>query len=209
MILVNFEKRLPALQVRAAFMVQGGRTIVLWGDSGAGKTTILDCIAGLATPDRGEIILEGSPLFSSTKRVDLPSRRRGVGYVFQGYALFPHMTALQNVAFALDRPERDTAMKLLVRFDLRHCAGRRPGTMSGGERQRLAFARVLAMKPRLLLLDEPWSALDRKARTDMRREFMAWRSSVEAPVILVTHDRDEAERLGDDIHEVRDGEVML
>ena len=208
MTLVNFEKALPAFTIRAAFMVDRATTLVLWGESGAGKTTVLNCLAGLARPDEGEITLEGRTVYSTAKGIDLPSRSRGIGYVFQHYALFPHLTAEENVAFALPRKDRHLARGFLERFGLAAHARRRPTTLSGGERQRLALARALATRPRLLLLDEPFSALDRRTREETHREFLALRKELEMSVILVSHDRCEAELLGHRILELRDGEVL-
>jgi len=210
MLLVNIERRLPGLELRAAFMVGEGQTLVLWGDSGSGKTSILDCLSGLERPDRGEIGLGGETWFSSRRGIDLPARSRHVGYVFQDYALFPHLSALGNLAFALGAAgSRQEPAALLERFDLAHCARRRPAEMSGGERQRLAFARALATEPRLLLLDEPWSALDRSTKGDMHRQFLEWRALAPVTTILVTHDRAEAELFGHDFHEIREGELVL
>ena len=216
MLLANFERRLPDLLLRAAFLAQEGSTLVLWGESGSGKTSILSCIAGLESPDRGEIVLQGRPLFSSSRGLSLPPRERGIGYLFQDYALFPHLSALGNILFALGggwggggAGRREAARLLLDRFGLGRCARRRPSELSGGERQRLAFARAIARKPSLLLLDEPWSALDRRTRGDMHREFLEWRAITPVTTILVTHDRREAELFATDIHEVREGEVML
>ncbi|HTZ50150.1 MAG TPA: ATP-binding cassette domain-containing protein [Spirochaetia bacterium] len=207
MILVNFEKQLPQFVLRAAFMVEGRETAILWGPSGAGKTTVLSCIAGLVDPDRGEIMVEGRTVFAADKGIRLPPQQRGVGLVFQALALFPHMSAVQNVAFAMPRGERDGARELLERFRLSHLAHRRPAQLSGGERQRLALARALGAKPRALLLDEPFSALDRRTREETYREFLEIRKSIDMGVILVTHDRPEAELLGTRMYELRDGEV--
>jgi molybdate transport system ATP-binding protein len=194
--LVNFEKALP------------GRTLVLRGESGAGKTTILNCIAGLARPERGEIRLEGGLLFSSSRRIDLPPRERRIGYAFQHYALFPHLCALDNVALAMPRGERPEARVLLARFGLEPHAHKRPASLSGGERQRLALARALSVRPRLLLLDEPFAALDRRTRESTQREFLALREDFECAAILVSHDRAEAELLGHSIIEIVDGEAV-
>ncbi len=208
MTLANFERDLPGRTVRAAFMVEPGTTLVLRGESGTGKTTILDCIAGLSRPDRGEIGLEGRVVYSARGKIDVPPRDRRIGYVFQHYALFPHLSALDNVALALSREERPAARELLARFGLAPHAHRRPGTLSGGERQRLALARALAIRPRLLLLDEPFGALDRRTRETTYREFLALRASLEAAVILVSHDRAEAEYLGHRIIEMQDGAAL-
>jgi molybdate transport system ATP-binding protein len=207
MILVNFEKQLSAFLLRAAFMIEGRETAILWGPSGAGKTTVLNCIAGLADPDRGEIQVEGRTVFSAERQVRLAPRERKVGLVFQSFALFPHMTAAENIAFAMPSAEKKRAGELLQRFRLAHLSGRRPAELSGGERQRLALARALAIRPRVLLLDEPFNALDRRTRDETHREFLALRATFDMSVILVTHDRSEAELLGTRIYEIRDGEV--
>lgn len=208
MVLINFEKRLPLFTLKAALMLEKRMTAILWGESGAGKTTLLECVAGLTDPERGEIVVEGRTLFSSARRVRVAPQERRVGLVFQSYALFPHLTAEENVAFALPRGERGSAAGYLQRFGIGHLHRRKPAYLSGGERQRLALARALAMKPRLLLLDEPFSALDRRTREETHREFLALRDELEMSVILVTHDRAEADLLGHRIYEIRDGEIL-
>jgi molybdate transport system ATP-binding protein len=205
-IAVRFEKRLPLFDLRADFSVDKS-TAILWGDSGAGKTTILECIAGLCRPDSGEIVLDGKTVFSSARGVDLPPRERRVGYVFQDYALFPHLSAEDNVRLALPAGEKSKAREYLERFGIGGLARTKPGILSGGEKQRLALARALATGPRILLLDEPFSALDRAAREDSYREFLALRDELEMSVILVTHSRSEAELLGHRILELRGGSV--
>jgi molybdate transport system ATP-binding protein len=205
--LINFEKDLPLLTLRVAIMLEKSMTAILWGESGAGKTTILDCIAGLTRPERGEITLEGRTVFSSSRGVCLPPQQRRVGFVFQSYALFPHLTAEENVAFALPRGERRKAGEYLKRFRIDHLARRKPTLLSGGERQRLALARALATGPRVLLMDEPFSALDRRTREETHREFLSLRDELDMSVILVTHDREEARLLGHRIYELHDGEV--
>jgi len=183
-------------------------TAILWGESGAGKTTVLNCIAGLTDPDRGEVLVEDKTVFSSARGISLPPRDRQVGFVFQNYALFPHLTAEENVALAMPRQERHRAVEYLERFHIARSRKARPQHLSGGERQRLALARALATKPRLLLLDEPFSALDRRTREETHREFLALRNELSMSVILVTHDRHEAELLGHRIYELRDGQVL-
>jgi molybdate transport system ATP-binding protein len=207
MILINFEKQLPSFLLKAAVIIEGRETAILWGPSGAGKTTVLNCIAGVTDPDRGEIHVEGRTVFSPEKGIRLPPQQRKVGYVFQSFALFPHLTAEQNVAFAMPREERGAAAAYLERFRLAPLAHRRPAQLSVGERQRLALARALAIRPKVLLLDEPFNALDRRTRDETYREFRALRATIDMSVILVTHDRSEAELLGTRIYEIRDGEV--
>lgn len=208
MIRAAFEKGFAEFRVEADFAVPDRGTTVLWGESGAGKTTILNCIAGLARPDSGEIEIQGRLVFSGEKGLDVATRDRGVGFVFQHYALFPHLSALDNVALALPKDEKGRARSYLERFGIAHLAARRPDHLSGGEKQRLAFARALAVEPRVLLLDEPFSALDRKTKAAMHEEFRALRSELTMSVILVSHDRAEAESLGDRILEVNEGRAF-
>ncbi len=208
MIRARFEKRLPLFSLRADFCATDATTI-LWGDSGAGKTTILDCIAGLCSPDSGDIILDGSYLYSSSRDIDLPPRERGIGYVFQDYALFPHLTAEGNISVALPPGEKRRAAEFLERFGLARLKSSRPGELSGGERQRLALARALATKPRLLLLDEPFNALDRATKEATRREYLALRDELGVCSILVTHSKAEADLLGQRVIEIRESAGLL
>jgi molybdate transport system ATP-binding protein len=206
MIRARIAKALPLFDLDVDLEVDGS-TAILWGESGSGKTTILECIAGLARPDRGEIRLEDRIVFSSSEGIDLPPRERRVGYVFQDYALFPHLSAEANVALALPRRERGRAVECLERFGIAHLARRKPSLLSGGERQRLAMARALAAEPRLLLMDEPFSALDHATREEMYAEFLRLRERIGMSVILVTHNRTEAELLGHRILELREGSL--
>ncbi len=206
MISVDFEKDIPHSTLKVRFEVDNS-TAILWGESGSGKTTILNCIAGLLDPDRGEITLEGRTVFSSTTGVCVPPRDRGVGYVFQDYALFPHLSALDNVALALPRHEREQAREWLSRLGLSRLAKRKPADLSGGERQRLALARALATRPRILLLDEPFSALDARTREETFRQFLRLRDELGMSVILVTHSRSEAELLGHRIMRLSEGSL--
>lgn len=207
MIRARISKALPLFELDVDLEVDGA-TAILWGESGSGKTTILECISGLVRPDSGEIRLEDRIVFSSSGGIDLPPRERGVGYVFQDYALFPHLSAEANVALALPRGERGRAVECLERFGIAHLARRKPGLLSGGERQRLAMARALAAEPRLLLMDEPFSALDRATREEMYAEFLRLRERIGMSVILVTHNRTEAELLGHRILELSEGKIV-
>ena len=174
---------------------------ILFGASGAGKTQTLKAIAGLARPDEGLVAVGGQTLFDSSRGVDVPASRRHVGYVFQNLALFPHMSALENVEFAVSRLERRgrraKAMALLERFKVGHAARRRPRAVSGGEAQRVALARALASEPRLLLLDEPLSALDEATKLDIIADLKETNRALRLPILYVTHSREEALSLGE------------
>jgi len=174
---------------------------ILFGASGAGKTQTLKAIAGLVRPDSGLIAVDGQTLFDSSRGVDVAVSRRRVGYVFQNLALFPHMTALENVEFAVaDLPRRGRrarALALLERFRVGHTARRRPRAVSGGEAQRVALARSLAGDPRLLLLDEPLSALDEATKLDIIADLKEMNRALRLPILYVTHSRDEALSLGE------------
>jgi len=208
MIELSIEKKLAFFTLRAEFSVDA-ITAVLWGESGAGKTSLLDCIAGLSPPDRGWIRLEGALVFSSEAGIDIPTRERRIGYVFQDYALFPHLNAEQNIALALPPDQRWRATEFLERFGLGASRTRLPQVLSGGEKQRLALARALARalaaRPRVLLLDEPFSALDRKTRERTYREFLELRDELKISVLMVTHSRCEAETLGHCVIEMNEG----
>jgi len=183
--------RLGELELDASFLVGADETLALLGPSGAGKTTILRIIAGLQRPEEGRVTLSGRELMDTAARIDLPPEERGVGMVFQDYALFPHMTVLENVAFA----DREAAPQVIERFGLEGLAGRRPAGLSGGERQRVALARAMARGPEVLLLDEPLSALDAQTRGQVRRELGAMLADIEVPTVIVTHDPEDVEEL--------------
>jgi molybdate transport system ATP-binding protein len=174
---------------------------VLFGPSGCGKTTALRCLAGLERPDEGRITFGGETWFDAGRRTCLPPQRRGVGLLFQQYALFPHLSVAGNVGYGLGHLPRAARRRLvgevLHRFGLAGLGGRYPGQLSGGEQQRVALARVLVRRPRLLLLDEPLSALDDATREQVRHELRRLLVGSGVPVVLVTHDRREAAALGD------------
>ena len=193
------------------FQAAGGIT-VLFGPSGAGKTLTLDAIAGFVTPDQGRILLDGEILFDGAARVNLPPRARHCGYVFQNYALFPHMTLRQNVAFAAERRPRlerhRKVNEMLERFRLVEVAGRRPREVSGGQKQRCSIARALITAPRLLLLDEPARGLDAPLRAELYDVLRQVRAEFQTPVLLVTHDLEECFELGDAMLVLRDGRIV-
>lgn len=189
------------IPLAAEFHCAAGELLALVGPSGSGKTTLLRAIAGLYRPAEGRIGCGGEAWFDSARRLSLPPQRRRVGLVFQDYALFPHLTALGNVMVALDhlppRERREEAMGWLARVRLEGLAARHPGQLSGGQRQRVALARALARNPRVLLLDEPFSAVDQVTRRRLQRELAMLREQIRIPIVLVTHDLDEAAALAD------------
>jgi molybdate transport system ATP-binding protein len=177
--------------------------IVLFGPSGCGKTTVLRCLAGLERPGSGKIVFGEETWFDGASRICLSPQRRGIGYVFQEYALFPHLTLAENIAYglhALPKSEHEQRMQeMMRRFELEELSHRRPWQISGGQQQRVALARALVTQPRLLLLDEPLSALDTRLRTTLREELHRQLKTLQIPVVLVTHDEDEAESLADQV----------
>jgi molybdate transport system ATP-binding protein len=184
---------------------------VLFGPSGAGKTSTLLAIAGLLEPDDGVIRLGDTVYVDKRKHTSLSTPARGVGFVFQSLALFPHLDAIENVAYGLRSPRasRHTeARAWLERLRVGHVASRRPSTFSGGEAQRVALARALAPEPRVLLLDEPFSALDDDLRRALRDDLVSIVRERAIPVVFVTHDRDEAKALADTVVVLAEGRVQ-
>ena len=208
---VEIMKRLPEFTLEVAWSAGDG-VAVLFGPSGAGKTLTLQCLAGLIRPDAGRIVVDDRVLFDSAAGVDLPPQHRRVGYVFQGYALFPHLTVGQNVAFGLrDRPRAERQRRVaevMERLGLGGLEHRRPGELSGGQRQRVALGRALAIDPALLLLDEPLSALDAPLRRSLRDELRTILSGWGTAAVLVTHDFTEAYQLADRIVIYEGGRVI-
>jgi molybdate transport system ATP-binding protein len=215
---VNIEKRLAGFNLSVQIDV-GAEILVLFGPSGAGKTQTLNAIAGLMTPDAGEITLDETVFFRSSGTlgeaagkqplINLPARKRRVGYVFQQYALFPHLSALENVSYALWRQPRarQRAATLLDRMRLADLANRYPHELSGGQQQRVAIARALAMEPRVLLLDEPFSALDSEIRTQLHQDLLRLQAEAELIVVYVTHNLEDAFTVGHRLAIVRNGRI--
>jgi molybdate transport system ATP-binding protein len=205
---VDVKKRLGSrarsFGLQAAFSSEED-LVVLFGPSGSGKTLTLHAIAGLLTPDAGRIEVGDEVLFDSERGIDIPARRRGIGYVFQDYALFPHRTVRQNVGFGLrgfwprplSLPEQHQVERLLEDFELSPLAGALPRDLSGGQRQRVALARALVRDPKLLLLDEPFSALDPLLRAKTRSEFLRVREHFRIPVVVITHDPEDVDALAE------------
>jgi len=199
---IDIAKKLPDFTLEVSFASGSGPLSVL-GPSGAGKTMLLRCIAGLERPDRGRITLDGRTLFDSDRGVQVPTRARRIGMLFQSYALFPHRTVEENVAFGVhgmtrdERPRRvNTWLERVHAEDVRL---RYPHELSGGEQQRAALARALSIGPDALLLDEPLSALDTHLRSQMEAQLQETFSAFRRPVLLVTHNIEEAYRLGEEL----------
>jgi molybdate transport system ATP-binding protein len=208
---VRLVKRLPGFSLDVEWTAGEG-VAALFGPSGAGKTLTLECLAGLLEPDAGRIVVDGRVLFDAEAGIDVPPQRRQIGYVFQGYALFPHLSVSENIGFGLrDRGRaewRRRTADVIARMGLEGLEARRPHELSGGQRQRVALGRALAPDPALLLLDEPLSALDatlrQSLRDDLRRILADWGTAA----VLVTHDFTEAYRLGDRIVVYENGRVI-
>jgi len=217
MIEARIAKRFPAgpesagFSLEVEFQARAGVT-ALFGPSGAGKTLTLDSIAGFSRPDHGRILLDDQILFDAVSRVNLRPQQRNCGYVFQNYALFPHMTLRQNLVFAADRHPRlerhRRVNEMLERFHLADVSGRRPHEVSGGQKQRCSIARALIGSPRLLLLDEPAQGLDALLRAELYSLLRKIRADFQIPILLVTHDLDECFELAEEMLIVRDGRIV-
>src|SRR5215216_2248902 len=204
---------LGKLQLEAELAVATGELVVLLGPNGAGKTTLLRALAGLVALERGRVVLDGAVLEDTAAGTWVPTERRPVGFVFQDYLLFPHLSALENVAFGLrarglGRVEaRRRAGAWLARVGLAEHAGSRPRALSGGQAQRVALARAMVAEPRLLLLDEPLAALDAATRTEVRRDLRRHLASFDGTRLLFTHDPLEAMALADRLIVLEGGRI--
>ncbi len=211
-LVVRLAQRAP-MPLDVALSCAPGELVALVGPSGSGKTSVLRAIAGLLMPAEGRVTVGGETWLDTAKGVRLPPQRRSVGLVFQDYALFPHLDALDTVAIAMHdgstEDKRTRARRLLERVNLEGFEGRRPDVLSGGQRQRVALARALARDPRVLLMDEPFSAVDQVTRDRLKRELAGMRRSLNIPIVLVTHDIEEAVTLADRIAVLHRGRLMM
>jgi molybdate transport system ATP-binding protein len=199
----SFKKKLKYFDIDIAFSCSSKNMLVMIGPSGGGKTTIVRILAGLETPDEGGIFYGDEVWFDSLRRINMSPQKRRLGYVFQDYNLFPHLSLWDNAAFAaVSKKEVDELFDL---FGINHLRNRKPHMVSGGERQRCAICQALARHPRVLLLDEPFSALDAITRRNLREELKNMRGRMSFPIIYVTHDITEALYLADEIIPVVDG----
>jgi molybdate transport system ATP-binding protein len=212
MLSLALETPVGAVELSLELEVPDGDCLALAGPSGAGKTSVLRAVAGLLRPARGRVECGGETWLDTEARIDVAPERRGCGYVFQDYALFGHLSAWRNVAYGLrDVPRarrRDEAIALLERFGVEALADERPARLSGGERQRVALARALGARPRVLLLDEPLSALDARSAASAGRELASLLRELQVPAILVTHDFQEAALLGDAVAVLDAGRIV-
>jgi molybdate transport system ATP-binding protein len=203
---LRFTHPLRSYRASADLSVERGETVALVGPSGAGKTTVLRVVAGLLRPAEGLVALDGAVLLDTTRQIDVPPEHRRVGYLFQEYALFPHLDVRHNVRFGARRGE--DVGPLLERFRIGGLADARVHELSGGERQRVALARALARDPALLLLDEPLSALDAHTRAGVRAELRELLDDLQLPTIVVTHDFEDAATLAQRVGVISDGEIL-
>lgn len=211
MLEVRVRKVFPSFNLDVAFTLDGEILSVL-GPSGCGKSMTLQCISGLLKPDEGRIVLNGRALFDSEKGINLPPQERRIGFVFQNYSLFPHLTVYQNIAFGIEHLGRaevsERVTQLLDKMRLTGLAGRYPRQLSGGQQQRVALARALAPEPEVLLLDEPFSALDSLVKARLERELQVLHRYFKGDIIFVTHNLSEAYRFGSKIAVYDAGRIL-
>ncbi len=210
MLAVDVEKKLGVFQVAARFQADG--VTALFGPSGAGKTTVINMVAGLIKPDRGSIALDGTILFDAARGIDLRPNRRRIGYVFQEGRLFPHLSVRQNIDYgrwASGQPRNaDEFARVVDMLDIRQLLDRRPRLLSGGERQRIAIGRALLLRPRLFLLDEPLASLDAAHKAEILPYLVRLRDEADVPMIYVSHDAAEVRRIATKVVRIDAGRVV-
>lgn len=210
-----YQSKQHQFEMDVRFQSQSKR-LVLFGPSGAGKTQLLKMLSGLTAPDQGHIRFSHIDLFNSSQGICKTPQERALAYVFQAYALFPHLTVMQNIAFSLRKSWLNPAQQFshpdvdnwLAKFDLRALAHQYPHQLSGGQSQRVALARALVMRPKAILLDEPFSALDENLRQSLRDELSQVQLQLDIPMILISHNPDDVKSFGDDIIEISQGHVV-
>ena len=210
MLEVQINKKLAEFDLDVSFQVNDN-ILGLMGASGSGKSMTLKCIAGIETPDHGRIVLNNRVLFDSEKKINVLIQKRNVGYMFQSYALFPNMNVYENISVGLKaRKVKDVdivVQKVMQQFRIRELASRYPKQLSGGQRQRVALARLMAYEPDVLLLDEPFSALDEDLKEDLLRELKS-ELQISKPVIFVSHNKEEVNELCDFKYKIKKGEII-
>ena len=210
MLAIDVEKQLGEFHLAVKLQTKG-RTTALFGPSGAGKTTVVNLVAGLMAPDRGSIVLGDKALFDAVTRVNIPPHRRHIGYVFQEGRLFPHLTVRRNLDYGrfMNRLTRDgnEERQIIDLLDIGHLLNRRPGTLSGGERQRVAIGRALLTRPQLLLLDEPLASLDAQRKREIFPYLVRLRDDVGVPMIYVSHQADEVKQIANEVVRIEAGRV--
>ena len=210
MLEVQIYKKLAEFDLDVSFQVNDN-ILGLMGASGSGKSMTLKCIAGIETPDQGRIVLNDRVLFDSEKKINVPIQKRNVGYMFQSYALFPNMDVYENISVGLRaRKVKDVDIvvrKVMKQFQICDLASRYPKQLSGGQRQRVALARLMAYEPDVLLLDEPFSALDEDLKEDLLRELKS-ELQISKPVVFVSHNKEEVNELCDFKYKIKQGEIV-
>ena len=207
---VDIKKQLKFYELSIKFE-QGNELLVIQGDSGSGKTTTLDIIAGIKKADEGEVLLKDRVLYSKEKKIFIPIRDRNIGYVFQNYALFPNMKVWDNIMFGLDKKNKKDIEKgnmLMEQFGISHLKNRFPNDISGGEKQRVSLARAMSTNPDLLIMDEPFSALDETLKDKLYKDFLEFKENSNIPIILITHNNEEAKLLGDRRIHFQQGKII-
>jgi molybdate transport system ATP-binding protein len=212
MIEVNVEKTLIGLQgrflLKINFIMKKHEFLSIFGKSGSGKTTLLRMIAGLEKPDKGLIKVDDIIYFDSGKKINLPPQKRKVGVVFQNYALFPNMTVYENLVFAMEKEDKQKILEMLEKIELLELKDRYSSTLSGGQQQRVALARALIRDPKILLLDEPLSALDYEIRLKLQDEIKKIHRDYKLSTILISHDKPEVFKLADRVILLENGKVI-
>ncbi len=210
MLEVQIYKKLAEFDLDVSFQVNDN-ILGLMGASGSGKSMTLKCIAGIETPDQGRIVLNDRVLFDSEKKINVPIQKRNVGYMFQSYALFPNMNVYENISVGLRaRKVKDVdivVQKVMKQFQISELASRYSKQLSGGQRQRVALARLMAYEPDVLLLDEPFNALDEDLKEDLLRELKS-ELQISKPVIFVSHNKEEVNELCDFKYKIKQGEIV-